>query len=180
MLCLLRSFVLIVCTMSDDARHTAGWYPDYADPNRMRYWNGQAWAADTAPPLPPIAPSNASPNATPLDWPEPTNWMNSRPPLTKRGRLKNSERQGWAIEAERNRHPEPSPAAPSTEAQGHRRQLGHRSCSACGNPDFKVFVPYYRRDYSTYRCKYCLSWSQIPARSDKTGSLLDIAMSRWS
>ena len=40
----------------DHPEFRAGWYPDYDDPSRLRYFDGQSWTEHVAPPVPPAEP----------------------------------------------------------------------------------------------------------------------------
>jgi hypothetical protein len=60
-----------------DLRPESGWYPDPADANRQRYWDGKHWTAETRGPNP-VAPTQPEPVA-PIQQPSPPTGVPSYP-----------------------------------------------------------------------------------------------------
>lgn len=74
---------------NDGATPPAAWYPDPTDPNRMRYWDGQAWTADTKVLPPPNAVATQAPTHE-LEEPTRTETL-STTPLTRLEDNQNSD-----------------------------------------------------------------------------------------
>ncbi len=82
------------------------------------------------------------------DWPTRTDWFTLAEQIVFESRERNYQEQLRSIGRERNRRPEPSPRRPPWWPAGCRHQGG------------LVWVQAWRDGWDTYRCKYCLTWTQ--------------------
>ena len=90
------------------------------------------------------------------DWPPRTDWLALAEPPELKNRDQNYQEQLRSIEQERNRTPEPSPS----RRPGFWRRLTSSNCLSCGHYGGMELVPAWRDGWDTYRCRYCLTWTQ--------------------
>ena len=90
------------------------------------------------------------------DWPQRTDWLALADQPELENRERNHQEQLRSIERERNRKPEPPPR----RRPGLWRRLTSISCLSCGHHGGLELVLVWRDGWDTYRCRYCLTWTQ--------------------
>ncbi len=107
-----------------------------------------------------LAMSEHDPTPNPADesdWPPRTAWLALVEQSELQSREWHHQEQLRSVERERDRKPEPG----LSQRLGFWRRLSSGSkCLSCGHRVGLEEVPAWRDGWDTYRCRYCLTWTQ--------------------
>jgi hypothetical protein len=175
----------------------ADWYEDPDDSAKIRYWDGSEWtklvkSIDLEINGHLIRPPREA------AWPPRTDWeakaQKARTKYFRKGMTSFAAERRAAAERETQRVPDDW-VQPKSEYEAELEEIKGRSwwgryfgprrdwddprppdlpqCGVCEMRNAIIDVPHWRDDYNTYRCRFCLSWSQtkIPKAHISSGPM---------